>query len=73
MKKLKDKEKSKMRAISLTDEVDALLLQAGDGSRTAGIKELLELYQIVSSFEGTSYKEKKYKLIGLIQEKLKAA
>jgi hypothetical protein len=73
MKKMNENEKSKMRAISLDNETDSLLLEVGDGSRTAGVRELVELYQIVSGLQGESYKEKKYKMIGMIQDKRKVA
>ncbi len=73
MKRMKDNEKSKMRAVSLDDETDSLLLGVGEGSRTGGIRELVELYQIVSALEGTTYREKKYKLISMVQEKKKVA
>jgi hypothetical protein len=63
-----DEEKAKMRALSLTKEEDALLIEIGEGSRTAGVKELMELHRILKKAKGNkNNKELKYKLASMVE------
>lgn len=68
-KKLDPSEKSKLRAIALTDAEDARLLKIGDGSRTAGIKALMDLYEIVEMLGGSDIKQNKNLLLIKLHER----
>jgi hypothetical protein len=64
--------KAKMRPISLNDEEDSTLVAIGNGSRTAGVKELMELHRIISKIKVKDQQELKYKVSSLVEAFLKS-
>ena len=61
-------DKSKMRSLSLNEEDDKALIEIGGGSRTAAVKELMELYRILNKAKGTkSIQDLKYKLASMVE------
>jgi len=67
MKKMKESAKAKMKPVSLTNEEDTILMEIGGGSRTAGLKALMELHRILKKIEVKDPQELKYKLAAMVE------
>ena len=80
MARTRVKDKSTMRAISLNDKEDEILLAYGNGSRTNGVKKLMKLAETIQGLDGNNLEEQMQSLILLLrlcdkdttQERLKA-
>lgn len=59
--------KAKMKPISLNDEDDAVLVAIGGGSRTAAVKELMEIHRILSKLKLKDPNELKYKVASMVE------
>lgn len=59
--------KAKMKPISLTDEDDVILVAIGNGSRTAAVRELMELHRILSKLKVKDPQELKYKVSAMVE------
>lgn len=60
-------ERSKMRSLSLNDEEDAALLEIGKGSRTAAVRELMEIHRLVKQLKGVKPEDLKYRIAELVE------